>query len=78
MMSAVGKGYWSEVVQCGSEVEMVQQQEQYSRGYWVQGPRGYCAVGVETTVQIDYIDTENYQWKTGPPSTERLLRSRGL
>jgi hypothetical protein len=40
---------------------------------WARRLRACCAAQVATTVQID-IDTENYQQKTGPPSTSRLRK----
>lgn len=48
--------------------------QQYSARDWAQRQRGCCAEAVETTVQIEQtdIDTENYQSKTGPPSTSQL------
>jgi hypothetical protein len=64
--SVVGGGLGRD--QSASEVEMIQKD---SAKRWARRLRACCAAQVATTVQID-IDTENYQQKTGPPSTSRL------
>jgi hypothetical protein len=56
--------------QIASEVELLQTD---SAKRWARRLRACCAAQVATTVQTD-IDTENYQQKTGPPSTSRLRK----
>lgn len=45
-----------------------------SARYWGQRLQAYCAERVATTVPTD-IDTENYQQRTGPPSTHDYSKS---
>jgi hypothetical protein len=53
------------------EFEVIQQD---SAVYWGQRLQVYCAERVATTEPTD-IDTENYQPKTGPPSTHDYSKS---
>jgi hypothetical protein len=60
------------ISEAGPEVRKAEGMQQDSARCWGQRLRACCAAQVATTVPTD-IDTENYQQRTGPPSTSRLL-----